>query len=90
MAVRTNLTLGLTAAYTDELGKVNNVKNQARVRYTDADWFGIRSEKEDRRGSGKFDLNLGVDNTRFGVTANLGYDTKGENVRGGLGFRLIY
>ena len=90
MAVRTNLSVGLTAAYTNELGKVNNVKNQARVRYTDADWFGIRGEKEDRRGSGKFDLNVGVDNTRFGVTANLGYDTKGENIRGGLGFRLIY
>ena len=90
MAVRTNLSVGLTAAYTNELGKVNNVKNQARVRYTDADWFGIRGEKEDRRGSGKFDLNVGVDNTRFGVTANLGYDTKGQNIRGGLGFRLIY
>ena len=90
MALKTNLSVGLTAAYENELGKVNNVKNQARVRYTDADWFGIRSEKENRRGSGKFDLNVGVDNTRFGVTANLGYDTRGENIRGGLGFRLIY
>ncbi|AMD94326.1 autotransporter-associated N-terminal domain-containing protein [Leptotrichia sp. oral taxon 847] len=89
LAVRTNLTLGLTAAYTDELGKVNNL-NKAKVRYTTADWYNLKNEKEDRRGSGKFDLNLGVDNTRFGVTANLGYDTKGENVRGGLGFRLIY
>ena len=50
----------------------------------------MKNEKEDRKGSGKFDLNIGIDNTRFGVTVNAGYDTKGENVRGGLGFRLIY
>ena len=90
LAVRTNLIVGLTAAYENELGKVGDVNNEARVRYTNADWFGIRGEKEDRRGNGKFDLNIGVDNTRFGVTVNAGYDTKGSNVRGGIGFRLIY
>ena len=90
MAVRTNLSVGLTAAYENELGKVGDVNNEARVRYTNADWFGIRGEKEDRRGNGKFDLNIGVDNTRFGVTVNAGYDTKGNNVRGGIGFRAIY
>ena len=90
MAVRTNLSVGLTAAYENELGKVGDVNNEARVRYTNADWFGIRGEKEDRRGNGKFDLNIGVDNTRFGVTVNAGYDTKGSNVRGGIGFRAIY
>ena len=89
LAVRTNLSVGLTAAYTNELGKINEL-NKAKVRYTTADWYNLKNEKEDRRGSGKFDLNVGVDNTRFGVTANLGYDTKGENIRGGLGFRLIY
>ena len=36
------------------------------------------------------DLNVGVDNTRVGVTANVGYDTKGENLRGGLGLRIIF
>ena len=90
LAVRTNLTVGLTAAYENELGKVGDVNNKARVRYTTADWFGIRGEKEDRKGNGKFDLNVGVDNTRFGVTVNAGYDTKGNNVRGGIGVRLIY
>ena len=90
LAVRTNLSVGLTAAYENELGKVGNVNNEGRVRYTNADWFGIRGEKEDRRGNGKFDLNIGVDNTRFGVTVNGGYDTKGNNVRGGIGFRAIY
>ena len=90
MAVRTNLSVGLTAAYENELGKVGDVNNEVRVRYTNADWFGIRGEKEDRRGNGKFDLNIGVDNTRFGVTVNAGYDTKGNNVRGGIGFRAIY
>ena len=90
LAVRTNLSVGLTAAYENELGQVGDVKNKGRVRYTNADWFGIRGEKEDRRGNGKFDLNIGVDNTRFGVTVNAGYDTKGNNVRGGIGFRAIY
>ena len=90
LAVRTNLSVGLTAAYENELGKVGENNNKARVRYTSADWFGIRGEKDDRKGSGKFDLNIGVDNTRFGVTANIGYDTKGKNTRGGIGFRAVY
>ena len=89
LAVKTQLSVGLSAAYENELGKVNNT-NKARVRFTSADRYDLRSEKEDRRGSGKFDLNIGVDNTRFGVTFNAGYDTKGKNVRGGLGFRVIY
>ena len=90
LAVRTNLSVGLTAAYENELGKVGDVNNKGRVRYTSADWFGIRGEKDDRKGNGKFDLNIGVDNTRFGVTVNGGYDTKGKNVRAGIGFRAIY
>ena len=90
MAVKTNLSVGLTAAYENELGKMASKNNEGRVRYTDADWFGIRGDKEDRKGNGKFDLNIGVDNTRFGVTVNAGYDTKGKNVRSGVGFRLIY
>ena len=89
LAVRTQLSVGLTAAYENEIGKLNKL-NQARVRYTTADWYNLRSEKEDRGGNGKFDLNIGVDNTRFGVTVNAGYDTKGNNVRGGIGFRAIY
>ena len=89
LAVKTNLTVGLTATYENEIGKLQN-GNQARVRYTTADWYNLEKEKEDRRGNGKFDLNIGVDNTRFGVTVNAGYDTKGNNVRGGIGFRAIY
>ena len=89
LAVRTQLSVGVTAAYENELGKLQN-GNRARVRYTTADWYNLEKEKEDRRGNGKFDLNIGVDNTRFGVTVNVGYDTKGENVRGGIGFRAIY
>ena len=89
LAVRTNLTVGLSAAYENEIGKLQK-GNRAKVRYTTADWYNLEKEKEDRRGNGKFDLNIGVDNTRFGVTVNAGYDTKGNNVRGGIGFRAIY
>ena len=90
MAVKTTFVAKLGLAYENELGKVGDVGNKARVRYTTADWFNIRGEKDDRRGNGKADLNLGIENTRFGVTINAGYDTKGENVRGGIGFRAIY
>ena len=89
LAVRTNLSVGLTAAYENEIGKLQE-RNQARVGYTTAGWYNLEKEKEDRRGNGKFDLNIGVDNTRFGVTVNAGYDTKGNNVRAGIGFRAIY
>ncbi|BEO94825.1 autotransporter-associated N-terminal domain-containing protein [Fusobacterium nucleatum] len=85
-ALRT--TLGV--AYENELGRVAKGKNKARVVDTTADWFNIRGEKEDRKGNVKFDLNVGLDNTRVGVTANIGYDTKGENLRGGLGLRVIF
>ncbi|WP_338946335.1 autotransporter-associated N-terminal domain-containing protein [Fusobacterium canifelinum] len=81
-------TLGV--AYENELGRVANGKNKARVVDTTADWFNIRGEKEDRKGNVKVDLNVGLDNTRVGVTANVGYDTKGENLRGGLGLRVIF
>ena len=77
-------------AYENELGRVANAKNKARVAGTDADWYDLRGEKEDRRGNVKSDLNIGWDNQKFGVTANVGYDTKGHNVRGGVGLRVIF
>ena len=77
-------------AYENELGRVGNAKNKARVANTNADWYNLRGEKEDRRGNVKFDLNVGLDNQMYGVTANIGYDTKGHNVRGGLGLRVIF
>ena len=87
---RKTVKLALGATYENELGRVANGKNKARVADTSADWFNIRGEKEDRRGNVKFDLNLGLDNQRFGVTGNVGYDTKGQNVRGGVGLRVIF
>ena len=84
------LRAALVVAYENELGRVANGKNKARVAGTSADWFNIRGEKEDRRGNVKTDLNVGVDNQRIGVTGNIGYDTKGRNVRGGLGLRVIF
>ena len=85
-----SLKAAVTVAYENELGVLANPKNKARVAGTSADWFNIRGEKEDRRGNLKTDLNIGVDNQRIGVTANVGYDTKGSNIRGGLGLRVIF
>ena len=90
MAVKTTFVTTLGLAYENELGKVGDVNNKGRVRFTTADWFGIRGEKDDRKGNFKADLNLGIENQRVGVTFNAGYDTKGHNVRGGIGFRAIY
>ena len=85
-----SLTTSVGVAYENELGRVANGKNKARVADTSADWFNIRGEKEDRRGNVKVDLNIGLDNQRVGVTGNVGYDTKGSNVRGGVGLRVIF
>ena len=83
-------TTTLGVAYENELGRIANAKNKGRVADTTADWFNIRGDKEDRKGNVKTDLTFGLDNTRIGVTANIGYDTKGENLRGGLGLRIIF
>ncbi len=90
VAVKTNLTSSFGIAYENELGKVNNNKNKARIGYTTSDWFDIIGDKENRRGNFKVDFKLGIENTRFGVTLNAGYDTKGDNFRGGIGLRMIY
>ncbi|MBR8823636.1 hypothetical protein IX293_001910 [Fusobacterium necrophorum] len=77
-------------SYENELGQVADTKNKARVAYTNADYFALPGEKEDRRGNLRTDLNLGLNNEAYGVTANIGYDTKGNKVRGGLGVRVIF
>ena len=87
---RSRLTASLTAAYENELGELYDVQNKAKLKGTKASYYKLRGDKENHRGNGKFDLNFGWDNTRFGVTVNAGYDTTGENFRGGIGFRVIY
>ena len=87
---RKTVKVGVTVAYENKLGRVANGKNKARVVGTNADYFNIRGEKDDRTGNVKTDLNIGVDNQRIGVTANVGYDTKGNNVRAGVGLRVIF
>ena len=90
VGTKSQLKANLTAAYTNEIGKVNDVRNKAKLKGTTTDYYELRGDKEDRKGNGKFDLNIGFDNTKFGVTVNAGYDTKGNNIRGGIGFRAIY
>ena len=80
----------VSLGYENELGKVADVNNRARVAFTEADWFKMRSEKDNRRGNFKADINIGIENQRVGFTMNTGYDTKGQNIRGGIGIRVIY
>ena len=46
-AKKATFTATLGVGYESELGKVNNRKNKAKVRYTDADWFNIRGQKKE-------------------------------------------
>ena len=89
-AVKSIFTASLGLGYESELGKVGNVNNRARVSYTTADWFNIRGDKDNRKGKLRADLNFGIENSRVGMTLNTGYDSDNNNLRGGLGFRLIY
>jgi len=89
-AVKSIFTASLGLGYESELGKVGNVNNRARVSYTTADWFNIRGDKDSRKGKFKADLNFGIENSRVGMTLNTGYDSNSKDIRGGLGFRLIY
>ena len=89
-AVKSIFTASLGLGYESELGKVGNVNNRARVSYTTADWFNIRGEKDNRKGKLRADLNFGIENSRVGMTLNTGYDSNSKDIRGGLGFRLIY
>ena len=84
------LTLSAGIAYELELGKVYEANNKARVNYTNADWYNLANEKENRTGNLKGDLKFGLEKNRFGLTLNVGYDTKGNNLRGGLGVRSIF
>ena len=84
------LTLSAGLAYELELGKVYEANNKARVNYTNADWYNLANEKENRTGNLKGDLKFGLEKNRFGLTLNVGYDTKGNNLRGGLGVRSIF
>lgn len=80
----------LALAYENEIGKVNDVNNEARIVGAWTDYFGIKGDKEDKRGNFKSDLNLGVENGRFGFTVNTGYETKGHNFKAGLGMKVLY
>ena len=90
LAVKTMFTATVGLGYENELGKIGDVDNKGRVAFTDAEWFNIRGEKDDRKGNFKADLNLGIENKTIGFTLNGGYDTKGSNLRGGIGIRVIY
>ena len=85
-----NFTAVLALAYENEIGKVNEIKNEARIAGAWTDYFTIRGDKEDKRGNFKSDLNLGVENGRFGFTVNTGYETKGNNFKAGLGMKVLY
>ena len=86
----TNLTASLGFSYESEIGKLDDVENEARITGAWTDYFGIRGDKENKKGNFKSDLKLGIDNGRLGLTVNTGYDTKGHNFRAGLGLKVMY
>ena len=89
-AVKSIFTASLDLGYENELGNVLDSGNKVRVGYTTADWFNIRGEKKNHKGNFKANLNFGLENSRMGLTLNTGYDSTGKNIKGGVGFRVIY
>ena len=90
LAVKSIFTASLGLGYENELGNVFDAGNKGRVSYTTADWFNIRGEKKNHKGNFKANLNFGLENSRMGLTFNTGYDSTGKNIKGGVGFRVIY
>jgi len=90
IAVKNIFTASLGLGYENELGNVFDSGNKGRVSYTTADWFNIRGEKKNHKGNFKANLNFGLENSRMGLTLNTGYDSTGKNIKGGVGFRVIY
>ena len=90
IAVKSIFTASLGLGYENEFGNVFDSGNKGRVSYTTADWFNIRGEKKNHKGNFKANLNFGLENSRMGLTLNTGYDSTGKNIKGGVGFRVIY
>jgi len=86
----TNFTAALGFTYENEIGKVNDINNEARIVGAWTDYYTIRGDKEDKKGNFKSHLNLGLDNGRLGFTVNTGYETKGHNFNAGLGLKVLY
>lgn len=80
----------LSTGYEYELGKVDNLKNKARLVGTSGQWYELRKSKEEDKGNLKADVKVGFEAGNFGVTLNGGYDTNGKNVRGGLGIKASF
>ncbi|BBM53020.1 hypothetical protein JMUB3935_2000 [Leptotrichia trevisanii] len=87
---KTNFTAALGFTYENEIGKVNDINNEARIVGAWTDYYTIRGDKEDKKGNFKSHLNLGLDNGRLGFTVNTGYETKGHNFNAGLGLKVLY
>ena len=87
---KSNFVASVGLAYETELGRLNDVDNEAKIKGAWTDYYSIKGDKEDRKGNFKSDLKLGLDNGRLGFTVNTGYDTKGHNFRAGLGLRALF
>ncbi|RRD41063.1 autotransporter-associated N-terminal domain-containing protein [Leptotrichia sp. OH3620_COT-345] len=90
VAVKSTFVTSLGMSYEAELGKVTEGETKFRVNYTSAGSYRFKGEKDNKKGNFKTELNIGLENKNFGITINGGYDTKGKNIRGGIGFRAIY
>lgn len=87
---KTNFVAGFGVAVENELGKIGDAQNKARISGVYGNYYKLKGEKENRKGNLKTDLSIGLDNRRIGFAINVGYDTKGENLRGGISFRGMF
>ncbi len=81
--------LALGGKYEQELGEVAESKNEAKVRYTTADYFNLRTDKKEE-GTGVFDLNMSIENSKVGFTLGGSYSTSSGEYTGNTGIRWIF
>ncbi len=83
------LTLSLGGSYEYELGKVGESGSEAKVRHTTADYFSLRTEKN-QNGAGVFDFNISIENSKVGFNLGGSYSIPEGEFTENTGIRWIF
>lgn len=83
------LSLRTKLEYETELGNVDRATNRARLKDGSV-WYKLPSGKEDKKGSMKAQLSVGLENENYGVTANVGYNFKWKSATTGVNLRYKF
>ena len=82
-----NLSLG--GKYEQELGKIQDIQNATKIQGVTSNYSNlVRDVREE--GAGIFNLDMGIDNSKLGLTLGTSYNTSREELLTNLGLRLIF